>query len=345
MTGDARKCKVLIVDDSATVRELLGDMLRSDSGIQVVGSAANGREAIEQVARLRPDIVTTDISMPVMDGLEAIGHIMAQHPVPILVISDIKDSTVAFAALSQGALEVLPKTDIQPEKSGQLIRKVKLLSKIKVIRHIRNTDSINQTVITAKRQVFDSSDFEKVIVIASSTGGPKALSVALSKVPIDYPFPVLVAQHIENSFVPSLIDWIDKVSPLRVKLGEELDRIEAGTIYISPGDRNMIVAPGGFVRFAAKVPGELIHPSCDKLLSTAADVFGSRCIGVILTGMGDDGAVGMRRIKAAGGATIAQDEATSIVFGMPNEAIKSGCVDTVLSIDDIGRYLRRLAYT
>jgi DNA-binding NarL/FixJ family response regulator len=212
------KTRVLIVDDSKLVQEVLTAVLKSDSDLDVVGLADNGQQAIERVETLKPDLVTMDISMPVLDGLKAISNIMATNPVPILVISDIQDSHVAFIALKRGALEVISKSDLQPEKSGELIRKIKLLAKVKVIRHIRGN------LLDEAKQLDTSKEtdhgLERVVAIASSTGGPRALATILAALPADFPYPILIAQHIDQGFIEGLVDFINSVCSLKVKQGE-----------------------------------------------------------------------------------------------------------------------------
>lgn len=337
-----KKLRALIVDDSKLVQEVLSSVLNSDDDIDVIGVADNGRDALEKIELLKPDFVTMDISMPVMGGLETIGYIMERFPLPVIVITDIDDANTAFHALSQGALEVISKSDIQPEKAEQLIRKVKVLARVKVIRHIRRS-------ITVKREkpkintVSLQHSFEKVVAIASSTGGPKALADILSTLPADFPYPILIAQHIEEAFVASLVEWMNHISALKVKMGKAGDNIVPGLVYISPAKTNLVVNSAGTLLFAENDPEDVYHPSCNKLLSSVGTEFGNKSIGVVLTGMGNDGTEGLKIIKSNGGATVAQDQASSVVFGMPRMAIESGCVDTVLALSDISAHLVRLA--
>jgi len=334
------KTRVLIVDDSKLVQEVLTAVLKSDSDLDVVGLADNGQQAIERVETLKPDLVTMDISMPVLDGLKAISNIMATNPVPILVISDIQDSHVAFIALKRGALEVISKSDLQPEKSGELIRKIKLLAKVKVIRHIRGN------LLDEAKQLDTSKEtdhgLERVVAIASSTGGPRALATILAALPADFPYPILIAQHIDQGFIEGLVDFINSVCSLKVKQGEHGERIIPGTVYISPADRHMEINTRGRISFIQREPRDIYHPSCNRLLASIGNVFKGKGVGVILTGMGDDGAKGITCIKENGGITLAQDEESSIVYGMPRVAVESGNVDDILSLNEIGSYLTRL---
>lgn len=335
--------KVLIVDDSSLTREILRAIFSSVEGVEVVDSAENGLEALSKLEVCKPDIITMDISMPQMDGMETIQRIMANNPTPILVISDITDSNVAFVALTHGALEVIPKSWLQPEKADDLANKVKLLANVKVIRHIRIKDSASKEAEEKRIREKPKPKFDKIIAIACSTGGPKALNVILSNLPQDYPYPILVAQHIDADFVDSLVEFLNNASPMEIVKGREGDLPSLGTVYISPGNKHMTVSPLGSITLSEIKPGELYTPSCNRLLISVGETFGESSIGVILTGMGNDGVEGMKKIKEVGGATIAQDEKSSIVFGMPNVAIESNCIDKVLPLKDISAHLKQLS--
>jgi two-component system chemotaxis response regulator CheB len=341
--------KVLVVDDSTLSREMLTTILSSDKDIHVAGQAANGREALEMVVRLKPDIITMDIEMPVMNGLDALERIMATNPVPTLVVSSRGDAGTAYSAVSKGALEIISKGEIDPENPDDLIQKIKLLSRVKVITHLR-TGQAGKNVSDAQRfpeprvqaGAVGQSRLKgerhppfKVVAIASSTGGPKALSELLINFPSQFSCPIVIAQHISDGFISGMVEWLGKLTQLKVKVGEDGDQIAPGTVYVSPSERHMKINPDRRIRLVNRSPGDLYHPSCDILLSSIAQTFGSSSIGVILTGMGSDGAVGMERIKAAGGMTIAQDEKSSAIFGMPKVAIGRGCIDKVLSLDAI----------
>ncbi len=334
--------KVLVVDDSLLTQEIITVIFDSEEEIEVIGVANNGFEALEFLEAEKPDFITMDISMPKMDGMEAIEKIMAKNPIPILVISDVTDSKVAFVALTHGALEVLPKSWLQPEKASELIAKIKLLSKVKVIRHIGTKPEVKNEN-NGSDQTNDAPQFDHIVSIACSTGGPKALSAILSNLPPFFPFPILVSQHIDAEFVESLIDFLNDASPLRILKGKEGESPQAGMAYISPGNKHMTVDNLGLISLVEPEPGEIYHPSCDRLLSSVAETFGDKSIGIILTGMGSDGAEGMQNIKNVGGQTIAQDEETSVIFGMPSVAIEKKCVDHVLPLQKISPFLINLS--
>ncbi len=332
----------VIVDDHQQIRWLLSTILETDPAIEIVGEGANGEEALELVGKHAPDFLTIDIQMPRMNGLEAIGHIMANNPLPIIVISGVQDSRSAYEALSNGALEVIPKTDLKIENADMIARKVRNLAKVTVIRHIRFGRS---DIITRRMTAPPPTGraFDRIIAIASSTGGPRSLSMVLSKLPVDFPFPVLIAQHIVNSFVPSLVEWMNNISPLTVKIGADSERPQPGFVYISPADGNMAIDRNENIVLLPRSPTDVYRPSCNVLLSSTAEVFGKHAVGVVMTGMGNDGAAGIRAIREYGGTTIAQDRDSSVVFGMPKEAADTGCVDRVLPLDDITRFLLKLA--
>lgn len=329
------KCRVLIVEDSGIAQQMLSEMIQTDPEIEVIGIASNGKEGVEKTLELKPDLVTMDLMMPVMSGQEAIDQIMQQCARPILVISSNNDSKVAFDACSRGALDIFPKDDLDPEQCEKLTRKIKLLSKVKVIGHIRPRTAVKPVAANNHSEA-------KVIAIACSTGGPKALSQMLPHLPDNYPHPVVVAQHIEEGFIEGLVEWLDQVCPQKLELGKSGMRLAPNTIYISPSEKNMRVAPGGVLEFQSRQEGDRYSPNCDVLLNSVADAYGPKSVGIILTGMATDGVAGIKHIRDKGGKTIAQDETTSVVYGMNRQAIESGYVDKVLPIEEIGQYLAKL---
>lgn len=335
--------KVLVVDDSGFCRSILISIISDCPDLKVIGEAGNGKEAIKMVKQMKPDLVTMDLEMPTMGGLDAIKHIMSTNAVPILVVTGFNDTSNAFTALSYGALDIIGKSELE-ENGEEFIRKIKLLSKIKVITHIQRkglTQTKKKFIQKAQRKTLVS---EKVIAIASSTGGPKALSILLAELPENLPYPVVVAQHMTDGFISGLVEHLNSVSGLTVKEGVDLEILTPGTVYLSPTGKHMIINRQKRIGFLEKKEGDLYSPSCNILLSSIADVYGADAIGIILTGMGDDGASGIRKIKDNGGVTIAQDEASSVVFGMPKVAIESGCIDKVLSISEISGEIERSLY-
>ncbi len=335
-----KEIRTLVVDDSPFARELIMDILSTDKEIKVVGEAANGMEATQKVRDLKPDIVTIDIEMPVMNGIDAIEEIMAANAVPILVVTTRGDAKTAYDAISRGALDIVVKPDVSREGAREFIDKIKLLSRIKVITHIRR--KALREVTPVEKLSFGGGEIDRVVAIAASTGGPEALSIILSSLPAGFPCPVVIAQHISDGFVAGMAEWLRKLSKLSVKSPAEGEPLLPGTVYIAPSETHMEITGAKTIMFAERQEKDIYHPSCDRLLLSAARVFGPRCIGVILTGMGSDGASGMEKIRKAGGITIAQDERTSIVFGMPKIAIEKGCIDKVLPIEEISGEIVRI---
>lgn len=338
------KIKVLVVDDSSLARMVLIEHLTRDKDIEIVGVAGNGKEALRKVKYLKPSIVTMDINMPVMGGLETIEQIMAYNPVPVLVVTSRADAETAYAAIAKGALEIIRKPDVDTANSRELIRKVKLLAGVRVITHVRGRQGTERkkTRVSVKREKTAASPGKtvteipkKAVAIASSTGGPKTLARILQEIPANLPMPVFVAQHIPPDFVSGLTEWLDSVVSLIVKIGEDGERIRSGTVYISPADKNMVVSGKNRIILREREPGSVYAPSCDLMISSVAGVYKRNALGIILTGMGKDGVGGLADIRQKGGKTIAQDKETSIVYGMPKVAAERGLADRILKPEDI----------
>jgi two-component system chemotaxis response regulator CheB len=331
--------RVLVADDSLVAREMLSTILASDPAIEVVGQAKDGVEAVEMVSRLKPDLVTMDIHMPRMDGLKATEQIMAFSPTPILVVSTSvygEGMGLAFEALTFGALDVVKKPEprdwAELELIGKdIIRKVKLLANVHVITHIQGRRSRVSEHLAAISDTRERS----IVAIGSSTGGPSALLEVLGAFPAKIPAAVVIAQHIADGFIPGLVSWLEESTANKVFAAEDGQLIERGSVYFAPTGCNLSVT-GDRLVFEDKPAEQLYVPSVDRLFESVAASYGRRAIGVLLTGMGSDGARGLKRLRDAGAATIAQDEATSTVFGMPKAAIDLGAADKVLPMEDIG---------
>ena len=339
------KVRVVVADDSPVAREMLLQILASDPAIEVIGTATNGEEAVEAVARLRPDLVTMDIHMPKMDGLEAIEKIMAYTPTPILVVSSSvygEGMGRAFDALAIGALEVIKKPEPKDWAAlgtiaREIIRTVKILSRVKVITHIRGRHAPlhgAQAVPPVQVSSRERSRSVRIIAIGSSTGGPTALLNVLARLPEDLPVPVVIAQHIAEGFVPGLASWLDSGSKISVVAAADGDVIRPGVAYMATTGSNMEV-DGMTLRFTVPKPGQLYIPSADTLFESVAVSYHDRAIGVLLTGMGADGAIGLKTLHDRGARTICQDEATSTVWGMPKAAIDLGAAGAVLPVHEI----------
>jgi two-component system chemotaxis response regulator CheB len=346
---EKRRIRVVIVDDSLVAREMLSQILASDPEIEVVGQAKDGRQGVEMVASLKPDLVTMDIHMPHMDGLAAVERIMAYSPTPILVVSSSvygSGTGRAFDALALGALEVMKKPEPKDwedlERIGrEIIRKVKLLSRVRVITHLSGRRKEERARGAGRGHAAGGSQAPTIVAIGSSTGGPSALMTLLSALPKDMPAPVIIAQHIADGFIPGLVQWLDGGCEVSVRAAAEKEAPKPGNAYLAPTGMNLEF-DGRSMRFTTPEPGQLYIPSADTLFASVASSVASASVGVILTGMGNDGAKGLKAMRDAGAVTIAQDEQTSTVFGMPKAAAELGAVVQVLPIERIGAEVARL---
>ena len=328
--------KILIADDSAVARAVLRDIFRATTDLTVVGEAGNGQEAVDLTAQLKPDLVIMDIMMPIMDGLAAIEIIMARFPTPILVLSatmDDREVNHAFTAIRKGALDVMAKPGIQGLDPGgdfasMIIEKVRTLARVRVIRRWpsnRRGTALKPATPGGERGI---------LAIGASTGGPKAVMRILNSLPSHFSGAVFVVQHIASGFARGFAQWLDRDSAITVRLAVDGDPYGAGTALVAPNDCHMSLDRGKVVL----MPGEPVNccrPSIDVLFNSLAREEGSRVVGVLLTGMGKDGAAGMASIRAQGGLTIAQDERSCAVFGMPRAAIALNAVDEVLPLEAI----------
>lgn len=327
--------RVLLVDDSELVREMIRAILESEPGIAVVGEASNGVEAIAKVASLKPDIVTMDIEMPVMGGLEAIERIIAQYPVPILVVTALTGVRTAFAAVSKGALDVIEKPDISPENVRKLVHKIRVLAKVDVSAHLSIIRGQSGAAGASRVTPPDGSSKGGIVAIAASTGGPQAINTILSRLPSHFPVPIVITQHIAEGFTQGMVDWLDAGTPLTVRVAGDGDRLAAGHVYVNPAEHSMVITAQGMVILGVGAAGAVYHPSCNTLLTSIASAYRKGAVGLIMSGMGDDGVSGMEAIRKAGGTTLAQDAASSVIFGMNRLAVERGCIDRVLPLADI----------
>ncbi len=337
MSGAERPIRVLLADDSDLFRELLARVVTADPAFEVVASAADGNEAARLVRALKPDVVTMDINMPDADGFSGIARIMAETPTPILVLTVSPEETVGFRALSLGALDILekPRADADLEEYGATLRsRLRLLAGVRVIRHLRG--------LRAQRHAAGRpAGHSDVVVVGASLGGPRALASLLRGLPAGFPAPMLVVQHIADGFTEGLANWLDQESELTVRTARDGDPLRPGLVLLAPTGHHLVVSRG-HARLSDAPAVDSFRPSVTPLFVSAAETYGARACGVILTGMGRDGAEGLRALKRAGGHTIAQDEASSAVFGMPRAAIETGAVDRVLPLEEIPRALQEL---
>jgi len=343
--------KVLIVEDSIVAQEFLTHLLTSDPAIQVVGIASNGEEALTAVRKKRPDVITMDIHMPGMDGFAATRAIMETMPTPIVIVSAsarAREVASTFHALEAGALAVVsrPPGFGHPEHEAaarELIQTVKLMSEVKVVKRIRRTTK--ELVLPPTLSLPEPKPVTgiQVTAIGASTGGPLVLQKILSGLPQDLPFPVLLVQHIASGFAEGFVEWLAGASRFPVQLASHGEKPLPGHAYIAPQGFHIGVGSGPRILLSEHPPENGLRPSVAYLFRTAAQVLGPRAVGVLLTGMGKDGAAELKAMKEAGAITIAQDEGSSVVHGMPGEAIKLGAATYVLPPEGIAAMLATLA--
>ncbi|MDD2542178.1 MAG: chemotaxis-specific protein-glutamate methyltransferase CheB [Desulfuromonadaceae bacterium] len=343
MIKPEKNIRVLLVDDSRMVRDMIRTILESEPGIVVVGEASNGAEAITKVVSLKPDIVTMDIEMPVMGGLEAIEKIIAVHPVPILVVTALTGVRTAFAAVSKGALDVIEKPDIDPENVRNLVQKIRILARVNVSTHLLVMRGQQGIAGASRVTIPNGCSKGGIVAIAASTGGPQASNAILSHLPANFPVPIVIAQHMAEGFTKGMVAWLNTGTPLMVREAEGGDHLAAGCVYINPAEHSMVITGKGMVVLGVGDARQVYHPSCNTLLSSVASAYQEAAIGLILSGMGDDGVSGMEAIRKAGGVTMAQDATSSVIFGMNRLAVERGCIDRVLPLAEIPGGLIQLA--
>lgn len=345
MRTSPRRLRVLVVDDSPLFADSLTHVLEADGDIEVVGRAGNGRDAVDRVAALSPQLVAMDVHMPLMDGLEAVERIMSSRPTPILLLtSDTahQGARGTFEALSRGALDLVPKQLLGDGETRRawLRDHVRLLASVPVIYRPR-LDRAQPTAAPFRAPTVSRSGG---VGIVASTGGPPVISDILSALPRDFPLPVLVVQHLAPGFTGHLASWLAGSSALPVRVASAGLPLEGGVVYVAPDDAHLTVRRGSRMMVDASLPPVEGHrPSGTLLLSSLAATWGARAVGVLLTGMGSDGAAGLRDIHRAGGMTIAQDQATSVVFGMPRAARDLGAVRRLLPTSAIAEALCQAA--
>ena len=338
---------VLIVDDSPTLRHLIRAILSTDPELNVIGEARNGEEAVKMVARLHPDVVTMDIQMPAMDGYEAIRRIMSETPVPIEVLTSTESDIrlgATYKGVESGALMVFGKPRGLPgddPEADELINVVKAMADVKVIRRKWKVPGASQ-LAKMENAVRRTANRYGIVAVGTSTGGPPALRTVLGELPATFPVPVVVVQHISKGFADGLARWLNETIALRVKLAEAGEPLLAGNAYIAPDEVHLQVTGQGKVALLKESPMDGHRPSVTALFNSVAKQYGRNAVGVLMTGMGRDGANGLYAMKQEGAYTIAQDEASSIVFGMPKEAINMGAAGEVLALQKIGQKIKEL---
>ncbi len=335
MKSPSRKIRVLVVDDSAFVRKAVERMLSTAADLEVVGTAGDGEEGLRKVRELSPDVVTLDVKMPRLGGLETLERLMREHPVPVLLMSTLtqEGAEVTLRGLELGAMDFVDKSSVQPmtmlSLADELIAKIRALggARVRARPHEPARSEAVATVAPAE-----------AVVIAASTGGPTALQAVVSALPAGLPAAVLIVQHIPRGFTRSLAERLDARSAIPVHEARDGEAVAPGTVLIAPaGIHTRLVRRGGAILVSLdEEPRDALHrPSADVLMASAAAVYGARVVGVVLTGMGSDGTEGLRAIRAAGGRTLAESEETCVIFGMPKAAIEAGVVDRAAPLDRV----------
>ncbi len=358
--------RVLVADDSPTVRYHLTGMIKETPGLQVVGEARDGQEAVEMADALQPDVISMDIRMPRMDGFEATRQIMSRRPTPIVMVSALleEDIDMSFKALEAGALALLPKPPARQDPNfdasqRQFTNTLLAMSGVSVVRRWSpDSDAAPNGLLHRTVELPQSSGrVERIgtgelkikpelLAIGASAGGPSALADLLHGVPADFSLPIVIVQHMPDEFVSGLSRWLSNSSRLPVSIAREGQFIESGKVYIAPGGKHLRIGRNNdddlIFQFVRRLGGYRYFPSVDVLLTSVAEVCGASGIGVILTGMGDDGAAGLLALRQSGGRTFAQDEASCTVFGMPAAAVERGGAEQVLSPPEIIEAVLRL---
>ncbi|MGB0034603.1 MAG: chemotaxis response regulator protein-glutamate methylesterase [Candidatus Acidiferrales bacterium] len=354
--GTAKKIRVLVVDDSAYMCRVLQEIINADPQMEVAGQARDGRDAVALAESLRPDVITMDINMPHLDGLQATELIMSQNPRPIVIVSsDSREgATTTLRALELGAIDFVPKPttgiDLDMKKVGEdLTRKLKLAAKVRVVRTATRSKlpsshaPVSASSGQSKGVAFAAQNGGKfpLIVIAASTGGPAAVMRVLARLPKDIAAAIFLVLHMPATFTKQFTVQLAEIAPLPVKEAEANEVVQPGMIYMCPGSHHLRLSSTGKIALDSGPRIDGYRPCANVAFESIASYARSLTVGVVLTGMGNDAATGVMAVKRAGGYVIAQDEATSVIFGMPAEAIKTGGVDEVLGLDEIGAAIER----
>lgn len=344
--------RVMLVEDSLVVRELLRHIVSRDPRLACVAAVASGEEALSAIASVRPDVISMDIRLPGIDGLETTRRIMAEHPTPIVVIADsVEDSSlrISMNALRAGALSVVEKPVATTHAgydavAGEICTQLRIMAQVPVIRRRPiGTEWLGRSAAALAAPVPAASLPPTVLAIAASTGGPPALARVIGALPETFPLPVLVVQHMGAAFMDGFATWLDGVVPMPVSLARDGERAEPGRVYVAPGDRHLEIGAGRILRILDSLPVSGQRPAATVLFRSVARQAGSSGLGVLLTGMGEDGALGLLDMHAAGAQTVAEHESTAVVYGMPAAAVRLKAARNVLPLDRIAAHVLRLA--
>lgn len=345
------RIRVLVVDDVPAARQMLRAALEEEPDVVVVGEAADGAEAVEMVQRLRPDVITMDVVMPVLDGYRATERIMATCPTPVVAVTSLSldDGSVLARMLAAGAVDIVGKAFARdPRKSARMRRELVLKIRAAADAHLqalppgRQPETPTGGSLASRARIRRPAAEPRAIVMAASTGGPAALQAVLRALPAGLPCPILIVQHIAEGFAGWLAEWLQADCGMVVQLARDGERAEAGCVYLAPSGKHLLITPEPAIRLNEALPVHSLRPSADVLFRSASQAFGSAVIGVVLTGMGTDGAEGAFRIKESGGVVLVQEPETSVIASMPQAAIAAGAADAVLPLGEIGRRLASL---
>ncbi len=338
-----RKIRVLVVDDSMFMRRMISDLLSQDAAIEVVGTARNGQEGLEKARALKPDVITLDVEMPVMDGVTMLQKLMQEQPTPVLMLSSLttEGAEITLKCLELGAVDFITKPsgsislDIY-KISSQIIEKVKAAAQARVAATSVPTQA-TAVVSPARAVIARRGGDAPLVVIGASTGGPRALSVVMSSLPADLEAKILLIQHMPEGFTRSLAERLDRNSPFIVREAQGDEVLEPGVAFLAQGGKHLKVERGGRLVLTQDPPVHGVRPAVDVALLSIAQNYPGKVVVAILTGMGSDGAAGVRALYAKGAYTIAEDESTCVVFGMPRAAIQTGCVKRVVPLDQVAQ--------
>lgn len=341
---DMASISVVVIDPVSVTRELLVAVLEAASGILVLAAGADGEAALRLVRQLQPTVVVMDVCLPKLDGVEVIRRIMRETPTRIVVIGHDHmpaETDRSFEALQAGALTVVRKpVSLGDDACGELIKSVQLMADVPVVHHWGRRSHLSAEALlegahtnTAEmRRIMRAATGIQILGIAASTGGPKALGIVLGALPAEFPLPILVVQHVAKGFAAGLVQWLATRTSLSVALAAHGERPEPGKVLVAPDDVHLRVGARRDVELSHEPPYKGLRPSANPLFLSLANVYGPAAMGIILTGMGDDGADGLAALHRAGGPVIAQDESTSVIYGMPQAAVSRGIVDDVLAL-------------
>jgi two-component system chemotaxis response regulator CheB len=350
---DEKKIKVLIVEDTLVAQKLLKGLVNSDSRFELVGVAENGKQAYEFVDKYKPDVVSMDILMPIMDGVAATKMIMQNSPVPIVIVSSFYNSTeveMAMKVLQAGAVTILPRPygpghSKYLQSTRKYLNTLQIMSEIKVVRRNSENKSVvaklSENTTTAISEKTNLNKFH-VLAIGASAGGPQGLSTILNGLPSDFPLPVFIVQHIDSNFAEGFAEWLNTYSKLPVKIALDGEKISASTVYMPPPDCHLLINTNETIKISKVEPYKGLRPSVDLLFKSIASVYKEKAIVVLLSGMGKDGALEMKNLYNLGAYTIAQEETSCLVYGMPGEAAKIGAVCKLLSPENITKEILHL---